>query len=66
MNRKVKSILVRRGIKQKDIAEELDLKRSTVSGCINGHNDSKRIKEYIAKRLNMDYVKLWGKVARYS
>jgi predicted transcriptional regulator len=63
MNRKIKSILVRRGIKQKEIAEELGLDISTVSGCINGHNGSKRIKEYIAKRLNMDYAKLWGRAA---
>ncbi|MRR33187.1 XRE family transcriptional regulator [bacterium] len=63
MNRKVKSILIRRGIKQTEIAEELGLRRCTVSAVINGHTDSRRVKEYIAKRLNMDFEKLWGKAA---
>lgn len=63
MNRKVKSLLIRQGIKQAEIAKELGLKRCTVSGVINGHTDSKRIKEYIAKRLKMDFEKLWGKAA---
>lgn len=65
MNRKVKAILIRRNIKQTEIAKELGIKRCTVSGVINGHTDSKRIKEYIAKRVNMDYEKLWGKAAKF-
>ena len=63
MNRKVKALLVERGIKQKDIAEELGVLLSTVSGAINGHHESRRIKTYIAKKLHRPYEKLWGKAA---
>lgn len=60
MNRKVKAMLVERGIMQKDIAKELGVLLSTVSGVINGHHASKRIKKYIAKRLGVSFKKLWG------
>jgi predicted transcriptional regulator len=62
-NRKVYALLIEHGIKQKDIADELKVKRATVSGVINGHHSSRRIQEYIAKRLNKPYERLWGKAA---
>jgi transcriptional regulator with XRE-family HTH domain len=61
MNRIVKALLVKRGIKQKDLAEELGVLLSTVSGVINGHHSSKRIKKHIAEKLDKPYEKLWGK-----
>jgi len=63
MNRKVKALLIERGIKQKEIAEELGVKRATVSGVINGFHSSERIKRHIAMRLNKPYERLWGKAA---
>ena len=63
MNRKIKALLVERGIKQKDLAEELGVLLATVSGVINGHHSSARIKQHIAKRLDKPYARLWGKAA---
>ena len=63
MNRKVKALLVERGIKQKDLADELGVLIGTVSGVINGHHSSKRIKQYIAKRLGIAYERIWGRAA---
>lgn len=58
---KVKAILVKMDIKQKDIAAELDVRLSTVSGVINGHHESQRIKKYISELTGVSYQKLWGK-----
>lgn len=63
MNRKIKSLLVKHGIKQKDIAAELGLTIGTVSGAINGHFKSRRIQQKVAELLSMDYEKLWGRAA---
>lgn len=63
MNRKIKSLLVKHGIKQKDIAAELGLTIGTVSGAINGHFESRRVKQHVADLLQKDYDKLWGKAA---
>lgn len=63
MSRKVKALLVEKGISQTAIAAELNVLVSTVSGVINGHHESIRIKEHIAKRLQKPYSRLWGKAA---
>ena len=63
MNRKVKSLLIKNGIKQADIAKELGITRGTVSGAIGGHHESKAIKQKVADLLKLDYEKLWGKAA---
>lgn len=63
MNRKVKALLVRRGIKQTDIARTLGLTPGTVSGTINGLRESRRVKEYIAQLLKQDFNKLWSNAA---
>jgi len=63
MNRKVKALLVERGIKQKDIADELGVLLSTVSGVLNGHHSSARIKQYITRRLGEPCERLWDKAA---
>ena len=63
MNRKSRAMLVERGIKHKDIAEALDLSRTTVSVVINGHQKSERVQRYIAQLLGEDYNSLWSKAA---
>ena len=63
MYNNVKSILVRRGIRQTELAKELEVLPSTVSGVLNGHHHSQRIQAYIAQKLKIKYEKLWGKAA---
>lgn len=64
MNRKVKALLISRGIKQKDIAEALGVTHVAVTGVLNGHWSSERIQRYIADLLKKDYTKLWVQSAR--
>ena len=61
MNRKVKALLIEKGIKQKDIAESLDVSPGCVSGAIGGLFQSRRVREAVAKELKMPYEKVWGK-----
>lgn len=63
MNRKVKALLIKKGIKQKQIADALGITPGTVSGAIGGHYESRPVKEKVAQLLQMDYEKLWGKAA---
>lgn len=66
MNLEIKAQLVRNGIKIKDVAAEANVARSTVSVVLNGHQNSRPIKETIARMLNMEYGKLnklWRKAA---
>ena len=63
MNRKIKALLIEKGIKQKDIADALNVAPCMVSGVIGGYMKSRRIREYIAVQLNRPYEKLWGKAA---
>jgi len=63
MSRKIKSMLIRKGIKQTDIAKALGVSKITVSVVINGYGHSRRIKLKVAEMLNVDYEKLWGKAA---
>ena len=63
MSQKVKSLLIKNKIKQVDIARELSISRGTVSGAINGHHQSRPVKEKVAEKLGIDYDKLGGKAA---
>lgn len=63
MNRTVRSLLVKNGIKHKEIAAALGLARPTVSGVISGHWRSENVERYIADLLKKDHKKLWGKAA---
>jgi len=60
---KIKSMLVASDIKQTDIAEHLGLTLAAVSGAINGHHNSRRVRQYVAELLQVKYEKLWGKAA---
>lgn len=63
MNRKIKALLIEKGIKQKELAEELSITPGVISGVIGGHFESRRVKIHIAQRLGMSYRALWGKAA---
>jgi len=49
-----------KGIKVKDIAEELRVSNAAVSRVINGQSVSIRIKELIAEKLGRKIEDLWG------
>lgn len=63
MSRKVKALLVEKGIKQKDIAAALGVTAGCVSGTISGRFQSLRIRKAVAKVLKMPYAKVWGRAA---
>lgn len=58
MNRKIKSMLIAKGIKQADIARKLGVSRGTVSGAIGGHHESNAVKQAVAQLLGIPYQKL--------
>jgi len=60
---KIKSLLIMAEIKQKTLAEELDVTFGTVSRVISRQTTSKRIREHIANRLQLPYERVWGKAA---
>jgi lambda repressor-like predicted transcriptional regulator len=59
INRKVKSLLILKGIKIKDIAEMAGVKPDTVSVVLGGYGTSQNVKETIAKALKMPFNELW-------
>ena len=59
----IRALLIKRQIKQVDIATELGIKRAAVSGAISGHWQSRRVCEAIAKRLDLPLKKLFPKLA---
>lgn len=63
MNRKIKAMLILKGIKQADVAKELDVSRAAVSVVVSGKGTSRRIKEHIARLLNKDIDDLWPMAA---
>ena len=63
MNRNIRALLIRNGIKHKELAAEIGVSRVAVSGVVAGHWQSERIQRHIAARLGKDYQKLWGKAA---
>ncbi|WP_321532305.1 helix-turn-helix transcriptional regulator [uncultured Desulfuromonas sp.] len=56
---KVRALMVDRDIKQADIADELKLSRSHVSGVISGRWRSRRVVECIARHLDMPVERLF-------
>jgi transcriptional regulator with XRE-family HTH domain len=66
MNRKLKSLLIKNGIKQKDIAEKAGVSRVTVSVVMGGHGSSQRIKAVTAELLGISldkFEKIWERKA---
>lgn len=63
MNLEVKVLMIKKRVSQTAIANKLGVKRSTVSGVVNGHRTSHRIQKAIADECGVSYRKLWGKAA---
>lgn len=66
MNRKIKSMMVEKGVKQVDIARALGITRGTVSGAISGYHRSDPVMNKLAELLKTDIDKLdrlWSKAA---
>jgi transcriptional regulator with XRE-family HTH domain len=61
--RKIKSLLIARGIKQADVAHDLGLTRSAISHVIAGSGQSKRVQNHIAELLGEDPERLWEKAS---
>ena len=55
----IRAELIRRGIRVKDIAADLQVDRSTVSNIISGKRRSRRIAEHIAARLALPYGRVF-------
>jgi len=51
---KIKIALLLKGLKQKDIAEELGITSAAVSMLIKGKRKSKRFDEWVRKRLGIE------------
>lgn len=64
MCRKVKVLMLLKGISQTDIANQIGVKRCTVSGAVNGLRKSRRVQRAIATALGEDYESLWGEAPK--
>lgn len=56
----IKIELMRRGITQQEIADELNLKKSVVSLCIHGHRRCPPVRRAIARKLKMPMNKIFN------
>lgn len=64
-NKEIKILLIRKDVKQADIARKLKVSKQAVHNVIKGIGESRRIKIAIAKALEVDIKDLWpnGKAA---
>lgn len=58
MNRKLKALLIKNGVKQTEIAKLAGVARSTVSCVLGGHEKSRPIMQATAKLLKMPVERL--------
>ena len=66
MNRQLKALLIRKGVKQTMIAKRANVARSTVSVVLGGHQQSLPVKRATAELLNISLdrlEKLWTRKA---
>ena len=59
MNRKVKSLMVLKGITSVSIARKTGVTTTWMSLVLNGHKKSRRIQKAIADALGKKYTELW-------
>lgn len=60
MNRKIKALMVLKGVKSIDIATQTGVSPTWVSLVLNGHKKSKRIRQAIADALGIKVKDLWS------
>ena len=58
-NKEIKILLIRKDIKQADIARKLKVSTAAICRVIKGNSESRRIKRAIAKALEVDVKDLW-------
>lgn len=58
MNRKVKALMMEKGVRNKDIAAELGIGAPAVSGAINGHWVSNPVRDTLARKLGITRKRL--------
>lgn len=59
MNNKVKSMMVLKGVSQREICRSLHVTPATVSLIVSGKKKSRRVRKAIAKALGVAYNDLW-------
>ena len=59
----IKAELIRRGIRQRQIADRLGFNRSTVCNVIAGRNRNKRVRRAIARAINRPLPFVFAKAA---
>ncbi len=59
MNRKIKALMVLKGVTGVDIARKLGISRVTVAVVLNGHGKSRRVQKAIADALERPVSELW-------
>lgn len=58
--RKIKSLMVLKGIQTKQLAQKIGYSRTWVSLNLNGKRKSERTQRLIAEALGIPYEELWG------
>ena len=63
-SKKIKGLLMMKGITVTDIAKTMDVSLTYVSLVINGKKNSQKVQKFIAKFLGLTYSELWEKKNR--
>lgn len=58
-NKEIKILLIRKDVKQADIARKLKVSKTAIHNVIKGISTSKRIKQAIAEILGVNVADLW-------
>lgn len=60
MSRKIKALMVLKGVKAVDIARQLHLSPVTVNVVLNGYGKSRKVQKAIADALQVEFDELWN------
>lgn len=61
MSRKIKALMILKGVKSIDIARKLGVSHVTVSVVLTGKGKSRRIQQAIADALGVSFHDIWSK-----